>query len=257
MNQERAERSAGNMLEGKVCMISGAGSGIGRAAAIAASREGARLVLIGRRAAEVESTASMTGNALPIAADVTDPASLSRAIDASLKAYGRIDCAFNNAGQVPAPAPVAHLDEDELRAVMEVNLFGLFHAMQRQIPIMLDQGGGTIVNIASVGGLVGSPGNGAYCASKHALIGLSRSAALETAASGIRINVVCPGIVDTQMTAPLLKDPATSEMLCAAIPAGRVAQADEIAECVVWLMSEQSTFITGAVVPVDGGYAAV
>lgn len=247
------------LLDGKVCLISGAGSGIGRATALAAAREGARLALLGRKRQALEETAQQagTGDALILTADVTDSAGIAAAVTRIIDHHGQLDCAFNNAGQVLPPTPLVDASEADWRATFEVNLFGLFHAMQAELRVMLAQGSGSIVNMSSVGGLVGSPGNSAYCAAKHGVIGLTKSAALEAGSANVRVNVICPGIVDTEMTAPIKNDPAASAAVARAIPFGRIADAEEISGTALWLMSDKSAFVTGAVIPVDGGYAAV
>ncbi|MET0547487.1 MAG: SDR family NAD(P)-dependent oxidoreductase, partial [Caulobacterales bacterium] len=209
-------------LEGKICLITGAGSGIGRASARAAFAAGASVALLGRKEAALRQTAEGAPDALILAADVTDQAAMKRAVDTIVDRFGRLDAAINNAGWVPPPAPVATAPIDDFVTAMSVNFYGTLYSMRAELDAMSRTGGGAIVNLTSIGGLVGSAGNGAYCASKHAIVGLTRSAAIENAASGIRINAVAPGIVDTPMTAPLLGNPDIHAAIRAALPIGRV-----------------------------------
>lgn len=246
-------------LAGKVALVTGASSGIGRASAVAFARAGAKVAILARDEAGLATTAAQTreagGEVLVLAADVTDGGIVSAAVRRVLDHFGRLDCALNNAGWVPVPAPIGEGAAGAVRHAIEVNLFGTLHAMEAELAAMLPAGRGAIVNMASIGGLVGSRGNGAYCASKHAVIGLTRSAALDHAAAGVRINAICPGIVDTPMTAPLLTDPAMHAMTVAALPIGRVATAEEVADTVVWLCSDRAGYVTGAAIVVDGGFS--
>jgi NAD(P)-dependent dehydrogenase (short-subunit alcohol dehydrogenase family) len=243
-------------LDGRVMLITGAASGIGRATALAAAREGARLVLGDlddcsgtARAAQVESVTARI--------DVTRQADVQSLVEAGCARFGRLDTAFNNAGIEGTLRPTASYPEDVFERVVQVNLFGVWHCVRAELPVMVAQGGGSIVNAASVAGLVGAGGFSAYVASKHAVVGLTRVAAVEYAAAGVRLNAVCPGVIDTPMVDRLsLEMPTLREALLARKPMGRLGTADEVAEAVVWLCSDAASFVTGHALAVDGGYVA-
>lgn len=251
---------------GKVALITGAGNGIGRATALAFANSGARLVLVDRDAAAGDATAGIIrqqgGEARFVAADVTRSAEVAGYVKAALDAYGTIDCFFNNAGIEGKWAPTAEHDEAEFDAVIAVNVKGVFLGLRHVLPVMLERKSGAIVNTASVAGLVATPGMPAYVASKHAVIGLTKTAAGEVARHGVRVNAVCPGPVDTRMIHSLESqlnpaDPASvGQRYQAAIPMGRYVQADEIANTVLFLCSDLAAAITGAQYVVDGGRTA-
>jgi NAD(P)-dependent dehydrogenase (short-subunit alcohol dehydrogenase family) len=253
----------GKFFEGKVAVITGGSSGIGRAAALAFAAEGARVAIGARRAEAGEETVRAIrkagGEACFIATDVRDPAQVQRLIDGAASQWGRLDFAFNNAGiEGRAFIPTADYAIDLFDDVIATNLRGVFLAMKYEIPHMLRQGGGAIVNMSSIAGLVGGPIGIGYFASKAGVIGATRAAALEYAPSGIRINAVCPAVVKTDM-ADRLFDPiggAAGERIVDLHPLGRVASPDEVAQAVVWLCSDRAGFITGHALPVDGGYTA-
>jgi NAD(P)-dependent dehydrogenase (short-subunit alcohol dehydrogenase family) len=254
-------------FNGKVAVITGAGNGIGRAAAIAFAKSGARLVLVDRDAAAGEAAAGVIrqqgGEARFVAADVTRSADVQAYVKAALDAHGRIDCFFNNAGIEGKLAPTAEYDEAVFDAVIGVNLKGVFLGLRHVLPVMLRQRSGAIVNTASVAGLVATPGMSAYVASKHAVIGLTKTAAGEAARAGVRVNAVCPGPVETRMMRSLESqldptDPdAIGQRYRAGIPSGRYTTPEEIAAVVLFLCSDLAANVNGAQWVVDGGRTAV
>ena len=247
-------------LDGKVALVTGGASGIGRATALTFAREGAKLIIADMHEDGVQQTVHMItkngGAALFVPTDVTQATAVEALISKAVETYGRLDCAHNNAGVTQrAYPPTAEYPEDDWHRVLAVNLTGVWLCMKYEIPQMLHQGGGTIVNTASVAGLVGSVGGSAYVASKHGVVGLTKTAALEYAKQGIRVNCVCPGMIQTPMTESALRDPAWQAQI-AARPMGRVGTPEEIAEAVVWLCSDAASFVTGHTMTVDGGTVA-
>lgn len=246
-------------LKDKVCFVTGAAGGIGRATAIAMARAGAKVVILDLTATSLEETSALVKKAgaevLALPLDITDAAAVRAAVAKTVERFGRLDCAHNNAGIVLPPASTHETSFDTLQRTMNVNLYGTFHCMQAQIELMLKQGGGTIVNTASIAGMVSAPGHGAYSASKAAVIGLTRTAAVEYAGQGIRINAVCPGIIQTAMTAPMLTTEEARKAALAAVPIGRVGSPEEVADVVVWLSSSQSSYLVGASITPDGGFS--
>jgi NAD(P)-dependent dehydrogenase (short-subunit alcohol dehydrogenase family) len=251
---------------GKVAVITGGANGIGRAAALAFAGAGAKLVIVDRDMAGGEGTAGAIrqqgGEARFVAADVTKTAEVQSYVKAALDAFGKIDCFFNNAGIEGRWAYTAEYDEAMFDTVMAVNVKGVFLGLRHVLPVMLKQGSGAIVNTASVAGMVATPGMPAYVASKHAVIGLTKTAAGEVARHGIRINAVCPGPVDTRMIHSLEAqlnpaDPASvGERYQLAIPTGRYTTPEEIANMVMFLCSDLASNITGGQFVVDGGRTA-
>lgn len=243
-------------LDGKVMLITGAASGIGRATAIAAARAGARLVL-GDVADCTETVRAAGADAVARRADVTRPDEVQALVDAGCARFGRLDAAFNNAGVEGALRPTAEYPEDVFERVLRVNVMGVWRCLRAELPVMVRQGAGAIVNAGSVAGLVGAGAFSAYVASKHAVVGLTRSAAIEYARAGVRLNAVCPGIIDTPMVDRLSAEMTTlRESLLAMKPMGRLGTAAEVAEAVVWLCSDAASFVTGHALAVDGGYVA-
>ena len=253
-------------FKGKVALITGAGNGIGRAAALGFARDGAKVVVVDRDTAGGEGTAGIIrqqgGEALFVAADVTKSADVQAYVKAALDAYGSIDCFHNNAGIEGNVAPTAEYDEAMFDAVMSVNVKGVFLGLRHVLPVMLKQKRGAIVNTASVAGLVASPGMPAYVASKHAVIGLTKTAAGEVARSGVRVNAVCPGPIDTRMIHSLETmlnptDPGSiGDRYQSNIPIGRYGTPEEVANLVLFLCSDLASNITGAQYVVDGGRTA-
>jgi NAD(P)-dependent dehydrogenase (short-subunit alcohol dehydrogenase family) len=254
-------------FKGKVALITGGGNGIGRAAALAFASHGAKVVVVDRDGAAAERTAGTIvqqgGESLAVTADVTKSADVKAYVEKTLAAYGAIDCFFNNAGIEGKVATTAEYDEALFDQVLSVNVKGVFLGLRHVLPVMLKQKAGSIVNTASVAGLVGTPGMPAYVASKHAVIGLTKTAAGEVARDGIRINAVCPGPVDTRMIHALesMLDPANPESVMAryqsTIPTGRYTTPEEIANMVLFLSSDLAANITGGQFVVDGGRTSV
>ena len=251
---------------GRIAVVTGAANGIGRATALAFAKSGAKVVGVDRDAAGGEATAGIIrqhgGEARFVAADVTKSADVAAYVKAALDAYGKIDCFFNNAGIEGAWKHTAEYDEAVFDQVIAVNVKGVFLGLRHVLPVMLQQKSGAVVNTASVAGLVATPGMPAYVASKHAVIGLTKTAAGEVARSGVRVNAVCPGPVDTRMIHSLEQminpgDPAmVGRRYQSAIPMGRYVVPDEIANTVLFLCSDFASAITGAQYVVDGGRVA-
>jgi NAD(P)-dependent dehydrogenase (short-subunit alcohol dehydrogenase family) len=240
-------------------LVTGAASGIGRATAIAFAATGASVVvsdLPARRADGEETVRAITdagGDATFVACDVAVPEQCQALVDATLAAYGRLDFAHNNAG-IDHSAPLVGTDDADFERVLRVNLWGVWSGMKAQIPAMIEGGGGAIVNTSSLAGLVGAPTLAAYVASKHAVLGLTRTAAKEHAAHGIRVNAICPAAVRTGITDKL--PPEIHDILPEIQAIKRYAEPEEIAAAVVWLCSDAASFVTGIAMPVDGGATA-
>jgi len=250
-------------LDGRVIFITGGATGIGKATAEECAANGARVVISGSRQARlepvVESISANGGTVRAVRCDVTHSEDIARAVAFTVEEFGRLDGAFNSAGVAQTPSdPTGELTEDDWDRVISINLKGVWLSMKHQIAQMLAQGdGGSIVNASSVAGLVGSRVGLAYSASKHGVTGLTKSAALEQAQTGIRVNAVCPGWVETPMTKPITDaNPEFLELLISRHPIGRVGQAHEISGLVAWLLSDASSFMTGAAIPMDGGLTA-
>ena len=249
------------MLAEKVVLVTGGGSGIGRASALVLAREGAQVVVTdvvtegGNETLRLIEEAG--GKGIFIQGDVSDATDVERIIDEVEAHYGRLDCAFNNAGIEGSQAPTAECTEENWDRVLRVNLKGTWLCMKYEIPLMLKQHQGSIVNTASVAGLVGFQGICAYNASKGGVIQLTKTAALEYAKEGIRVNAVCPGVIRTPMVERFLDGSAEAEAAFIAMePVGRMGTPEEIAEAVAWLCSDASSFVTGDALPVDGGLVA-
>lgn len=254
-------------FSGKVALITGAGNGIGRATALAFAKHGATVFAVDKDAEGAERTAATIrqqgGEARHHVADVTKSADVAAYAKAALEAWGRIDCFFNNAGIEGKLAAIVDMDEAVFDQVMAVNVRGVFLGLRHVLPAMLAQKSGAVVNTASVAGLVGTPGMSAYVASKHAVIGLTKSAAGEVARSGVRVNAVCPGPIDTRMIHSIEAqinpaDPAAVEKnYHAALPLGRYGTAEEIANLVLFLCSDYASNINGAQYVADGGRTSI
>ncbi len=247
---------------GKVVLVTGAASGIGRAAALAFGRAGATVVVADTAVDGGHATAAMIveqgGKALFVHTNVTRANEVEALIDKTVAMYGRLDCAFNNAGVEDEAGQLGDTDEDAFDRIVNVNLKGAWLCMKYEIRQMLKQGGGSIVNTASVAGLVGAPTQPIYAATKHAVVGLTKTAAVEYAAEGIRINSVCPGVINTPTMARALKrEPLREDKLRKGHPIGRFGEPSEIANAALWLCSEQSSFVTGHQLAVDGGLTAI
>lgn len=248
-------------FNGKVALVTGGGVGIGRATALAFAREGAQVV-IGNRNVErgdevVKAIQDAGGEASFLRTDVESEGDIEALVDHAVSTYGRLDVAFNNAGIEGLVAPLVDQTDDNFRSVMNINVRGVWLSMKYQIPEMLKTGGGVIVNNSSVAGMIGFGGIGIYCASKHAVMGLTKCAALEYSAQGIRVNAVNPAVIDTSMADRLADSmDMEKESLSALHPIGRIGHPDEVASAVLWLCSEKASFVTGIGLPVDGAYTA-
>jgi NAD(P)-dependent dehydrogenase (short-subunit alcohol dehydrogenase family) len=244
----------------KVALVTGAGSGIGRATALAFAREGARVIVAdvtdqGRAVAQ--EIAASGGTAHYIQADVSDAVAVERLIAESVATYSRLDIAFNNAGIGGVMAPTAEVTLEDWQRLIGINLTGVWLCMKHELARMSAQGGGVIINNASILGLVGFRGASAYVAAKHAVLGLTKTAALEYAQQHIRVTAVCPGFVHTPLVDAGLGDDAQAQQGIAALHAmGRLGEPDEIAGVVLWLASDAASFVTGSAFVVDGGYLA-
>jgi NAD(P)-dependent dehydrogenase (short-subunit alcohol dehydrogenase family) len=250
------------MLDGKVALITGGGRGIGRQAALLFAREGARVVVADLSADGIKETVALInqagGQAMSVVADMTKPADITAMVAAAVKAHGRLDCAFNNAGiaayQVGASGKLtAEWSEESFDKMIAVNLKGVWLCMKAELEQMTKQGSGAIVNTASIAGLIGIKTSSAYVASKHGVIGLTKTAALEYAPK-IRVNCVCPGFIETDMTKDTMARRKAEIM--AMVPFGEMGKPDDIAEMVCWLSSDRAKYVSGASYNVDGGYMA-
>jgi NAD(P)-dependent dehydrogenase (short-subunit alcohol dehydrogenase family) len=244
---------------GKVAFVTGAASGIGRAAALAFAHAGAGVVVADVSEPGSQETVRLVeglgGRALAVRCDVTRAADVKAALDKTVEAFGRLDFAFNNAGIEPKnPAPTADYDEEEWNRVIDVNLRGVFLCMKHEIPLILKQGGGAIVNTSSGAGVIGIKGSPAYTAAKHGVIGLTRAAALDYAAHNLRVNAVCPGYIDTPMMGRFTGGtPEGRAKVIGEEPVGRMGKPEEIAAAVVWLCSDAAAFMIGHAMVIDGG----
>jgi len=249
-------------FQDKVVLVTGGGGGIGGASAHAFAARGARVVVsdVAVEAGEriVAGIAAAGGEARFVRADVTQAADNEALVAATLAAYGRLDCAFNNAGIEEEHQRLADSDEALFDRMMAINVKGVWLGMKHQIPAMLRTGGGAIVNTASVAGLVGAPKHAIYAASKHAVIGMSRSAAAEYGKKGIRVNTVCPGVIRTAMLErAIARNPSGEAAIVGLHPIGRLGTVEEVAAVVLWLCSDAASFVTGHAHTVDGGMTAV
>jgi NAD(P)-dependent dehydrogenase (short-subunit alcohol dehydrogenase family) len=246
-------------LENKVAVITGAAAGIGRASALIFAREGAAVVVAdidedgGRETVALVEASG--GRSSFVATDVSVKADVERMVGHAVDVYGGLDCALNNAGLAAPLAPLADYPDDGWDRTMAVMLTGVYHCLKAEIPVMLDGGGGAIVNTASGVGLVGYRHQAAYTASKHGVIGLTKVAALDYGSRGIRVNAICPGTARTPMVdEAIAQQPALEDYLRAMHPIGRIGEASEVAEAAVWLCTPAASFVLGVALPVDGGY---
>jgi NAD(P)-dependent dehydrogenase (short-subunit alcohol dehydrogenase family) len=252
------------ILEGKVALVTGGGSGIGRATAVIMAREGARVAVSDLSKDGIEATVGLInaggGQGIAIAGDVTSESDVATMVVRTVSAYGRLDCAYNNAGissraDSPPGTRLHEVTQTGAARMFSVNLMGVFLCLKHEIAQMLKQGGGgAIVNTSSIAGLVGLPTSSHYVAAKHGVVGLTKTAALEYAQDGIRVNCVNPGYIKTPMTDDIMK--SRYEEIMAKVPMHRLGSAEEIAEAVVWMCSDKASFMTGASHVVDGGFSA-
>ncbi|HMI35260.1 MAG TPA: SDR family oxidoreductase [Propionibacteriaceae bacterium] len=245
-------------LDGKVTFVTGAASGIGRATALAFVREGANIVVADIDQQGSQDTASMIedrgGQALAVSCDVTSGEDVQAALTKTVERFGRLDYVFNNAGAEQQPKPTADITEEEWDRIITINLKGVFLCLKHQIPLLLQHGGGAIVNTSSGAGIKVFGGGAAHAAAKHGVIGLTKDAALDYAASNIRINAICPGIIDTEMMDRFTGGtPEERDRVIAQEPIGRMGRPEEIAAAVVWLCSDAASFVPGHALVADGG----
>lgn len=246
------------LLRDKVAIVTGATAGLGKATAIAMAREGAAVMLAGRNVAEGEAVREEIrragGRAVFEVVEIAEPEAIERMVARTIEAFGRLDLAYNNAGVESPSCPAHELDIADVKRSYDVNVHGILLSMKHEIPHMLRAGGGAIVNATSIWGLEASPGRAIYVSAKHAVCGLTKTAALELANKNIRVNAVAPGPILTPM---LLRDwKGKVDRAGGMVPMGRVGRAEEVADAVVWLCSERASFITGVILPIDGGIAA-
>lgn len=249
------------MVEGKVALVTGGGSGIGRKTAELLGREGARVLVCDlEEKGGLETVASLAqagSEAEFLRVDVSAEDQVEAMVARCLDRFGGLDCAVNNAGIGGPTGGLEAIALDDWNRVLAVNLTGVFLCMKAQIPVMRSAGNGSIVNMASGAGLIATPGLAAYCASKHGVIGITRTAAIENAQAGVRINAICPGSIDTPMLrAGMAANPEVEAMILSSMPIGRLGEAEEVAEAAVWLCSERASLVTGHAMGVDGGAVA-
>ncbi len=249
------------MLEGKVALVTGGSSGIGRSSALAFISEGAKVVIADIDIEGGKETMNLIqeagGESMFVEVDVSHKSEVEKMVRKAIETYGRLDCAFNNAGVGPVYRTTADYIEEDWDRIISINLKGVWLCMKYEIPQILKQGKGAIVNMASAVGLVGIENRPAYTASKHGVVGLTKVAALDYATAGIRINAVCPGYIRTPMNERMwLINPEAENIAIARHPIGRVGTPEEVAEAVVWLCSDKASFITGHTLVIDGGWVA-
>jgi NAD(P)-dependent dehydrogenase (short-subunit alcohol dehydrogenase family) len=243
---------------GKVAFVTGAASGIGRATALALARAGAAVAVAdvsdGANRETAAAIEELGGRALAVRCDVTRSDDVKAALNQVVDAFGRLDVAFNNAGLEQPPKPAADISEEEWDRIIDVDLRGVFLCMKHEIPLMLQNGGGAIVNTSSGAGVLGFAGGAAYGAAKHGVIGLTKVAALDYAESNVRINAICPGIIDTAMMQRFTGDTAEGRArVIGQEPVGRMGRPEEIAAAVLWLCSDEAAFVVGHALVMDGG----
>ena len=253
-------------MAGKVALITGGSSGIGRSVGLLFAREGARVVVTARRTDEGEETVQMIreagGEACFVQTDVSQAAAVQALVNTCVTRYGRLDYAVNNAGIEGSIVPMIDYTEDDWDAIIDINLKGVWLCMKAEVVQMQQNGGGAIVNVSSVGGLIGFPRMGPYVATKHGIIGLTKTAALEYATHNIRVNVLCPGLIDTPMADRVVKGRQASgidaeHLVMSLTPLRRRGTPAEIAEAAVWLCSDAASYVTGHAMVVDGGFMTI
>jgi len=248
-------------LQNKVAIVTGGTSGIGRDTAVLFAKEGARVVVAGRRQAEGQETIDLIraagGDSIFVPTDVSKTADVQALVQKTIKTFGRVDIGFNNAGIEGNWLPIAEQAEEDFDRTIAINLKGVWLCLKYEIQQMLKQGaGGAIVNMSSVAGFIGSAGASTYCATKHGVIGLTKGAALETATKGIRVNAICPAVIETPMGERLFGAPEARKFSLGLHPIGRFGQPMEVAEAVLWMCSDRASFMTGQSLVLDGGFLA-
>jgi NAD(P)-dependent dehydrogenase (short-subunit alcohol dehydrogenase family) len=249
-------------LDGRAAVVTGAAGVIGRATAMLLAERGARIVAVDRKRGELEAAIQdlpVSAQALPVTADVTDEDQVREYVRAAVDAFGTIDVFYNNAGIEGEIAPITKYSLETFRRVLEVNVVGVFLGMKHVLPVMLTRNKGSIINTASIAGLIGSPDIAVYSASKHAVIGLTKSAAIECSNTGVRVNCVCPGLIESRMLSSIVEGrnpgnvPIPKDKIIERIPARRLGQAHEVASIVAFLASDEASYVSGSAYTVDGG----
>jgi NAD(P)-dependent dehydrogenase (short-subunit alcohol dehydrogenase family) len=252
-------------LDGKVAVVTGAAGVIGTATIRLLAERGARVVAVDRREQDLQTAVKdlpASAQALAVTADVTDEDEVAGYVRAAVDKFGTVDVFHNNAGIEGDVAPITKYSLQTFRRVIDVNVVGVFLGLKHVLPVMLKQNRGSIINTASIAGLIGSPEVAVYSASKHAVIGLTRSAALECSATGVRVNCVCPGLIDSRMLSAIIEGrnpgnaPVANDKIVGRIPARRLGQASEVASIVAFLASDEASYVSGAAYTVDGGRTA-
>lgn len=248
-------------LDGKVTIITGGGSGIGRATAILFAEEGSKIVVADAIPAGGEETVrtvrELGGEAIFVKADVSRVDDVRAMVEATVQTFGRLDCAVNNAGVTAPPTSIRRTTEESWDRIIAINLTGVFLCMKYEIPVMLKGGGGAIVNVASVTGLVGDGGHPAYAASKHGVVGLTKTVALQYADRNIRVNAVCPGVIRTPMIMNLIAEyPEVKPIMEGMSPMKRFGEAEEVGRVILFLCTPDASYINGIALPIDGGHVA-
>jgi NAD(P)-dependent dehydrogenase (short-subunit alcohol dehydrogenase family) len=252
-------------LDGKVAVVTGAAGVIGTATLRLLAERGARLVAVDRREQDLKTAIKdlpASAQALAVSADVTDEDEVAGYVRATVEKFGTIDVFYNNAGIEGDIKPITEYSLESFRKVIDVNVVGVFLGMKHVLPVMLKQNKGSIINTASIAGLMGSPHIAVYSASKHAVIGLTKSAAWECTATGVRVNCVCPGLIDSRMLSAIMQGrnagnaPTPNEKIVERIPARRLGQASEVASIVAFLASDEASYVSGSAYTVDGGRTA-
>ncbi|MCP3710827.1 glucose 1-dehydrogenase [Paraburkholderia sp. CNPSo 3274] len=247
-------------IEGKIALVTGASSGIGRASAVELARRGVKVVVAARRKDELDQLAQQIsaegGEASAFAADVSKEADIKRLVDYTVQTYGRLDIAFNNAGTEGVFAPLIEQDSERFDMVFELNVRGVLNSMKYEAQVMLEQGAGSIINNASMGGLIGFGNASVYIASKHAVVGMTKTASIEWFRKGIRVNALCPGLIETPFHhRGIWPSAEVQQQFAAGTPAGRWGSAQEMATIVAFLASDDSSYVSGHALVADGGYS--